>query len=59
LPEEFLAHANITDACAFVGKGKKFQIWQPEAFKTAQDALRQRALRERPTLPSRRPTGDR
>lgn len=59
LPEDLLAHANITDACAFVGKGRTFQIWQPEAFTAAQGALRQRALRERPTLPLRRPAGDR
>lgn len=59
LPEELLAHANISETCAFVGKGKTFQIWEPEAHRAAQDALRQRAMRERPTLPLRRPVGDR
>ncbi len=59
LPEEFIAHAGLADACAFVGKGKTFQIWEPAAFQTAQDALRERALRERPTLPLRRPGGER
>lgn len=58
LPEDLLAHAGIGEACAFVGKGKTFQIWEPEAHRAAQDALRQRALRDRPTLPLR-PAGDR
>ncbi len=59
LPEEFMAHAGITDSCAFVGKGNTFQLWEPEALKTALAELRQRALRERPTLPLRRPNGER
>lgn len=59
LPEDLMAHANITEACAFVGKGRTFQIWEPDAHKAAQAALRQRALRDRPTLPLRRPTGER
>lgn len=59
LPEDFIAHAGVADSCAFVGKGKTFQIWEPKAFQAAQDALRERALRERPTLPLRRAGGER
>lgn len=54
LPEDLLVHAHITEAAAFVGKGKTFQIWEPEAFRETTEALRRRALRERPTIPLRR-----
>lgn len=57
LPEDFIAHAGIGETCAFVGLGNTFQIWEPGALRVAQDALRQRALRDRPTLPLRRPAG--
>lgn len=53
LAEDLMVHAGITDSAAFVGKGKTFQIWQPEAFRIANEALRQRAMRERPTIPQR------
>lgn len=58
LPEDLLAHAHISEAAAFVGKGKTFQIWEPEAFRETTEALRQRALRERPTIPLRRGGGE-
>ncbi|HEY8353026.1 MAG TPA: division/cell wall cluster transcriptional repressor MraZ [Sphingomonadales bacterium] len=32
LPADLLAHANITDQAAFVGRGKTFQIWEPKAL---------------------------
>lgn len=32
LPEALIAHAGITDRVAFVGRGKTFQLWQPEKF---------------------------
>lgn len=50
LPEDLMAHADITDSAAFVGKGKTFQIWEPAAFSRAQEELRQRAIKNRPTL---------
>lgn len=53
LPEDLCAHAGITEAAAFVGKGKTFQIWQPDAFRAAQEDARRRALANRPTLPLR------
>lgn len=53
LPEDLTAHAGITDTAAFVGKGRTFQIWNPEAYRAASDDARQRALRNRPTLPGR------
>ncbi|KAF0110948.1 MAG: hypothetical protein FD149_2578, partial [Rhodospirillaceae bacterium] len=35
---------------AFVGKGKTFQIWKPEVFKKMHDEMRDRVLKNRPTL---------
>src|SRR5690606_24028323 len=34
LPEALKSHAGITDAVAFVGRGNKFQIWDPGRFET-------------------------
>lgn len=31
LPEKLAAHANLTDAVVFMGRGKIFTIWEPEA----------------------------
>lgn len=50
LPEDILAHANITDLAAFFGKGHTFQIWEPEALKTYKEELRVRALEKRPQI---------
>ncbi|HEX8665688.1 MAG TPA: division/cell wall cluster transcriptional repressor MraZ [Beijerinckiaceae bacterium] len=33
LTESVKAHAGIADAVAFVGLGRKFQMWEPEAFR--------------------------
>lgn len=55
LPEDLIAHASLSEACAFVGKGKTFQMWEPQAFAAAQDEVRRRALQNRPTLAPRRP----
>jgi MraZ protein len=57
LPEEILAHANITEFAAFVGMGKTFRIWEPEALKAFQAEARARAMAQRPQLPLRRPEG--
>ncbi|MDR3435782.1 division/cell wall cluster transcriptional repressor MraZ [Telmatospirillum sp.] len=50
LPEEIMAHANITEQAAFVGKGKTFQIWEPEALKAHTAAARARAMQNRPQI---------
>lgn len=50
LPEDFLSHAGITSHAAFVGKGRSFQIWEPEAHKAALAEIRNRALKAPPTL---------
>tara|TARA_E500000178_G_scaffold313159_1_gene330378 strand:+ start:1990 stop:2460 length:471 start_codon:yes stop_codon:yes gene_type:complete len=40
LPEEFLAHADISDAATFIGIGRSFQLWQPAAFKARESKSR-------------------
>ncbi len=57
LPAEILAHAAIGELAAFVGKGRTFQIWEPEALKAHQAEARARALKNRPQLTLRRPEG--
>jgi len=32
LPKPFLDHAGIKDKAVFVGRGRRFQIWAPDAF---------------------------
>ncbi len=32
LPELLLKHAGITEFAAFIGQGRRFQIWEPDAF---------------------------
>jgi len=32
LPEEFIAAAGLKDKVVFVGMGRKFQIWDPQAY---------------------------
>ncbi|PKU22679.1 division/cell wall cluster transcriptional repressor MraZ [Telmatospirillum siberiense] len=55
LPEEILAHANITEQAAFVGKGRTFQIWEPQALKSHTEEARKRALQNRPQIALRTP----
>jgi len=50
LPEALISHARLGESAAFVGKGRTFQLWNPEAFKVAQDEARKRAMAQRPTL---------
>ena len=59
LPEDLLAHANISETAAFVGKGQTFQIWQPDTYNAAVAEIRSRAQKSPPTLrltPAPRPT---
>jgi MraZ protein len=51
LPESLVEHAGIGETAAFVGLGRTFQIWEPEAFKGHQAEIRDRAKRQGATLP--------
>jgi len=58
VPEDLLAHANIGESAAFVGKGQTFQIWEPGAHDALLADIRDRARKSPPTLrlsPASRP----
>lgn len=42
VPEDLLAHANITSAVAFMGIGTRFQLWEPSAAAERRVAARLR-----------------
>ena len=50
IPAELLAHAGITDTAVFVGRGNSFQIWNPDAFRTAQAQALKNLRAARPNL---------
>jgi MraZ protein len=43
LPEEFLSHADISDAATFIGIGRSFQLWNPQAYQSRENKSRQAA----------------
>jgi MraZ protein len=51
LPQHLVAHAGINGTVAFVGLGRTFQLWNPEAFQRHQDEMRDRARQRGLTLP--------
>lgn len=44
LTDKLLKHAGITDKALFVGKGKTFQIWNPETYEALALKRREQAL---------------
>ena len=50
LTEKLLKHAQITDTAVFVGKGRKFQIWNPENWEKEEKRIRAEVMRNRPSL---------
>jgi len=54
LPTDLAAHAGIDFAdagrAAFVGRGRTFQIWNPETFETHKNEARRRAETNKPKL---------
>lgn len=55
LPEALLRKAGITSSGIFVGKGATFEIWEPAAFASQQEAMRELALTKRAVLKSAGP----
>ena len=55
LPEDMIAHARLAETAAFVGKGRTFQLWEPDQLKQAMEEIRKRATANPPTLALRRP----
>ena len=54
LTDKLLQYAGITDAAAFVGKGRKFQIWSPENWAREEARIRAEVLKNRPVLKQNR-----
>ena len=50
LSEKLLKHAEITDTAVFVGKGRKFQIWNPENWAKEEARIRAEVMKNRPSL---------
>jgi MraZ protein len=50
LTEKLLAHAQITDTAVFVGKGRKFQIWNPQNWAKEESRIRAAVAECRPVL---------
>jgi MraZ protein len=57
LPEDLMAHAGIAEQAAFVGKGRFFQIWTPDALAAQRSADTSKIAQDPPRLPLRRPEG--
>ena len=50
LPSEFLDYANLENTAIFAGRGKSFQIWEPNAYSAHRKERRARALKRGATL---------
>lgn len=50
VPADMLRHAGITDRAVFVGRGRGFQIWEPSAFRAAQEKSLQNLRTARPDI---------
>ncbi len=50
LAEKLLKHAEITDCAVFVGKGRKFQIWNPKNWEKEEQRIRVAAMKNRPSI---------
>lgn len=50
LPETLMSFAGITDQVCFVGKGKSFEVWNPDKFADYSKNLRKDILKSRPLL---------
>ena len=50
IPADMLRHAGITDTAVFVGRGNSFQIWNPDAFRAAQEQALENLWNARPNL---------
>ncbi len=53
LPDSLVRHAGLTDAVVFMGLGRQFQIWEPEAAARRTAEARERARSRGLTLPGR------
>jgi MraZ protein len=54
IPEDLLSFANINGLVTFVGRGKTFEIWEPETFKAHEAEVRAVVARNRELLISQK-----
>lgn len=57
LPEALVLHAGLKDRVVFMGLGRTFQIWEPEAALRRREEARERARARGLTLPAHTGTG--
>ena len=50
IPTDLLKHAGISETAIFVGRGNSFQIWNPDAFRAAQEKSLNNLRKARPNL---------
>lgn len=50
IPADMLRHAGIGDSAVFVGRGNSFQIWEPSAFRAAQERSLRNLRTARPNI---------
>jgi len=50
LPQKLIDHAALGEQATFVGRGKTFQVWEPEAYAAFEDRVGDIAFREREKL---------
>ncbi|MBR1825761.1 MAG: division/cell wall cluster transcriptional repressor MraZ [Alphaproteobacteria bacterium] len=50
LTDKLLKHAQISDTAVFVGKGRKFQIWNPQNWEKEEARIRAEVMKNRPSL---------
>lgn len=55
VPDSLVQHAGLTSAVVFMGLGRLFQIWEPEAGLKRRAEARQGAVSRSLTLPATRP----
>ena len=58
LPKELMEHAGLETEAVFAGRGKRFLIFEPDAFKAYDQQLFERARSRGPTLPAARSAKD-
>jgi MraZ protein len=54
LPEPLVAHAGVSESVVFMGLGRIFHIWEPQAAERFRREARERAREHRLTLPGAR-----
>lgn len=50
LPKDLITHSKLKGKGLFVGKGKTFQIWNPNVYYNKEGELRKKYVKTRPTL---------